>query len=81
MFKEFDLDGGGVIEANELMQIGKTRRNLGHKTDTWTEEKNSNLMETIGAVQQGKELSLTEEVYLVALSTSEVWPNCNRVVI
>jgi len=38
VFREFDLDGNGVLEKRELMQLGKARRAAGHRPVSWTEE-------------------------------------------
>ena len=45
VFQKFDLDGSGFIEAAELMLLGKQRRLLGHKQSSWTDRKNTELIE------------------------------------
>jgi len=40
IFGVFDLDGSGVIEANELMCLGQARAKTGQKSRVWTVEKN-----------------------------------------
>jgi len=44
VFDEFDLDGAGTIEANELLLLGKARRKLGQKSGEWTPEQNKRMM-------------------------------------
>ena len=39
-FKGFDIDSGGTIGTDELMQLGTARRKLGQKSGTWTKEQN-----------------------------------------
>ena len=38
---QFDLDGGGEIEIDELRKLGTARRTLGQKSSPWTAEKNA----------------------------------------
>eukprot|EP00658_Telonema_sp_P-2_P078166 TRINITY_DN7256_c0_g1_i3.p1 TRINITY_DN7256_c0_g1~~TRINITY_DN7256_c0_g1_i3.p1 ORF type:complete len:395 (+),score=124.02 TRINITY_DN7256_c0_g1_i3:414-1598(+) len=40
VFREFDLDGSGTIEAAELLALGKTRRELGQRGGVWSPERN-----------------------------------------
>lgn len=47
VFQLFDLDGGGVVEGEELLKLGRARRTLGHKAGGWTEEKNAKLVKKI----------------------------------
>jgi len=44
VFKEFDLDGGGTIGKEELMELGKARRRLGQKQGRWSENSNRRMM-------------------------------------
>merc|ERR1719272_1258361 len=43
-FSEFDLDQSGMIESLELLELGKARRSLGQKENSWTEDKNTRLV-------------------------------------
>ena len=47
VFQMFDLDGSGSIECDEMQMIAIRRRELGHKKDVWTEEKNRALMKRL----------------------------------
>ena len=62
MFREFDLDGSGVIEAEELLALGKARRSLGQKQGEWTEEKNARLVKRMDANGDG-EIQMSEFVH------------------
>ena len=44
VFEAFDLDGNGTLEPRELLALGAMRRELGHRNDLWTEEKNDALV-------------------------------------
>merc|ERR1711934_208630 len=44
VFRDFDLDWSGTVDAAELKQIASKRRELGHKAGEWTDELNANLM-------------------------------------
>ncbi len=44
LFRRFDIDGSGTIEATELKMLGNMRRTLGHRVETWTDEKNETLI-------------------------------------
>jgi len=44
VFKAFDLDAQGTIEASELLTLGRARREAGHKTSEWTEKKNNEML-------------------------------------
>eukprot|EP00658_Telonema_sp_P-2_P035028 TRINITY_DN25526_c0_g1_i1.p1 TRINITY_DN25526_c0_g1~~TRINITY_DN25526_c0_g1_i1.p1 ORF type:complete len:824 (-),score=233.95 TRINITY_DN25526_c0_g1_i1:161-2464(-) len=44
LFGMFDLDGSGMIEARELLELGRARRELGQRSGAWTEEKNNRLV-------------------------------------
>jgi len=54
LFEEFDGDRSGFVEAKELMQIGKARRELGQRDVPWTEKKTAALFEKIDADKDGK---------------------------
>ena len=44
VFGVFDLDGSGSIEASELLQLGKMRRQLGQSKGEWSEAKNNRMV-------------------------------------
>ena len=54
VFQEFDLDGSGVIEAGELLQLGQMRRRLGQKGGEWSEAKNNRLIRRMDANGDGE---------------------------
>ena len=54
VFREFDYDRGGVIEAHELLRIGQMRRKLGHQSGTWSEEDNARLLRRMDVNGDGK---------------------------
>ena len=45
----FDLDRSGSIEIEEMSAIAIKRRELGHKKDIWTDEKNRKLVNRLDA--------------------------------
>eukprot|EP00658_Telonema_sp_P-2_P076298 TRINITY_DN6653_c0_g1_i1.p1 TRINITY_DN6653_c0_g1~~TRINITY_DN6653_c0_g1_i1.p1 ORF type:complete len:604 (+),score=126.90 TRINITY_DN6653_c0_g1_i1:162-1973(+) len=47
VFDEFDLDGSGTLEADEVLQLGIARRTLGHQKGEWTPEANERFMGTL----------------------------------
>ena len=53
VYHEFDLDGGGDVGEEELMEVGQARRRLGQKSGEWTEANNRALMQQIGADEEG----------------------------
>ena len=53
VYREFDLDGGGDVGEDELLELGQARRRLGHKQGEWTVADNKALMERIGPDEQG----------------------------
>ena len=53
VYHEFDLDGGGDVGAEELMEVGQARRRLGQKSGEWTEANNRALMQQIGPDEEG----------------------------
>jgi hypothetical protein len=53
VYHEFDLDGGGDVGAEELMEVGQARRRLGQKSGEWTEANNRALMQHIGPDEEG----------------------------
>lgn len=44
LFRQFDLDDGGSIGADELMMLGQMRRTTGQKVGTWTKEMNQRMV-------------------------------------
>ena len=44
LFRQFDLDDGGAIGADELMMLGQMRRTTGQKVGTWTKEMNQRMV-------------------------------------
>jgi len=54
VFRAFDLDRGGYVEAAELMVLGKARRKLGQKNGEWNEEKNKKLISKIDVNGDGQ---------------------------
>ena len=53
MYQEFDTDGGGDVESDELLKLGQARRRLGQKSGEWTNEMNKKLMHKIGMDRRG----------------------------
>ena len=53
VYNEFDLDGGGDVGAEELLELGRARRRLGQKSGEWTEANNRALMQQIGPDEEG----------------------------
>ena len=47
VYAAFDLDGGGDVGAEELMELGIARRKLGQKQGTWSVDQNNRLMAKI----------------------------------
>ena len=54
VFTKFDLDSSGVIEAKELLALGKARRTLGQKSRLWSEDKNDALVQKLDFNGDGK---------------------------
>jgi tellurite resistance protein len=54
VFRKFDLDRGGYVEAQELMVLGKARRTLGQKSGEWNEEKNTKLIKRMDTNGDGQ---------------------------
>ena len=50
VFRVFDLDQGGNIGKEELLELGQARRKLGHKSGEWTKEMNDRFMAKIDKV-------------------------------
>lgn len=50
----FDLDGSGVIESRELLQLGQMRRKLGQKGGEWSEAKNTRMINKMDSNKDGK---------------------------
>jgi len=53
VYREFDLDGGGDVGAEEMLELGQARRKLGQKSGEWTEEKNMKMMKEMGMDDAG----------------------------
>ena len=53
-YREFDLDGSGAVGAEELLALGKARRKLGQVSGEWTEEMNTQMMQDMGANENGQ---------------------------
>ena len=53
VYREFDLDGGGDVGEDELLELGQARRRLGQKEGEWTVENNRALMAAIGTDEEG----------------------------
>ena len=53
VYHEFDLDGGGDVGEEELMEVGQARRRLGQKSGEWTEANNRTMMQHIGPDEEG----------------------------
>ena len=54
VFRAFDIDNNGFITDNELLMLGKARRELGQKQGEWTKEMNASLMKRIDTDGDGK---------------------------
>ena len=67
VYREFDLDGGGDVGEDELLQLGQTRRKLGQKEGTWTVEMNDRLMKKIG---MNRNRSLPEDNFVKYFESS-----------
>jgi len=61
VFGAFDIDNNGFITDNELLLLGKARRELGQKQGEWTTEMNRTLMTRIDTDGDGriKEIEFT----------------------
>lgn len=53
VFEVFDLDGSGMIEASELLELGKARRALGQKQGAWNERSNARMFKNMDTSQDG----------------------------
>ena len=53
VYNEFDLDGGGDVGEEELLELGQARRRLGQKSGEWTEANNRTMMQHIGPDEEG----------------------------
>ena len=48
VYKAFDTDGNGHVGHDEMFELGKARRHLGHKDGEWTEEMNAKMTAEMG---------------------------------
>ena len=53
VYREFDLDHGGDVGADELLALGKARRVLGQKPGEWTQEQNKRVLQRMNADKDG----------------------------
>ena len=53
VYNEFDLDGGGDVGEEELLELGRARRRLGQKSGEWTPRANRALVRKMGCNEQG----------------------------
>lgn len=60
-FKGFDIDGGGTMGSEELMELGTARRKLGQKSGTWTKEQNDRM---IANMKDGKKGEVVEAEFV-----------------
>ena len=60
-FKGFDIDGGGTMGSEELMELGTARRKLGQKSGTWTKEQNDRM---IANMKDGKKGEVKEAEFV-----------------
>jgi len=72
IFSEFDLDGSDTVDEDELMELGKCRRTLGHKSTDWTREKNLQMMQKMGG---GRTVNSQQFVNYFAKSLSGQQPD------
>jgi Ca2+-binding EF-hand superfamily protein len=54
VFSAFDIDNNGVIDREELFELGTARRTTGQKRGSWTEEKNRRLVEKLDVNEDGQ---------------------------
>jgi len=47
VFRAFDVDGSGFVDAEKLMQLGAARQQLKQRQRVWTEAKNSEVVATL----------------------------------
>ena len=53
VFKMFDLDQSGTLTRQELLQLGRKRRELGQVGGEWDEESNNQLVAELGGGENG----------------------------
>ena len=53
VFNTMDLDSRGVLQAKDLLQLGKARRSLGQKSGEWNEEKHNRLLKKMDVSGDG----------------------------
>ena len=54
VFALLDLDGGGLLESGEILQLGKMRHNMKLKPGLWCEDQNSMLVHRMDKDNDGK---------------------------
>ena len=54
VYTVFDIDRSGYIETKELMRLGNARRDLKHKKNPWTAEKNRRMIEKLDINGDGR---------------------------
>lgn len=54
VFKLFDPDGVGFMDARRLLLLGRARRALGHKHGMWSPSQNNRLLDRLDSNDDGK---------------------------
>jgi len=71
LFRQFDLDDGGAIGADELMMLGQMRRTTGQKVGTWSKEMNQRMV-----TRMTKDKGASGDIILEARPTPHA-PSCS----
>ena len=69
----FDLDGGGDVGEEELLELGQARRRLGQKQGEWTMENTRQLMEKMGTDANGMKMFLVELMSLCTRIATDLY--------